>query len=364
MRDYDKAAVFEEEWAHTFPRDSGAWVGLGITYGYAGRYDQALAAESEALRLNPSAFSYGMTALDYMILDRTVDARATIDKARANHIEPFLSHPVLYQIALVSGDQAAMNGELANSWTDVAPGTREEARSDTEAYHGRLTAARDSMQRAIAEATVAKLDRTIATYQVESAVRDVLYGDFAQAKVEARKYIGPSVDRDMRGGAAVALALAADPDAERVADDLVQRFPDSSYCKFVLVPSARAALAIAKGDPKRAIDTLAIPPAYELVSLNTVGSLMPVYLRGQAYLADGRASDALAEFQKLLDHPLLTVGQATGALVYLEMGRAYKLQGDTAKARESYQKFLTLWKDADPDIPILKQAQAEYAKLR
>jgi eukaryotic-like serine/threonine-protein kinase len=128
------------------------------------------------------------------------------------------------------------------------------------------------------------------------------------------------------------------------------------------VPAARAARALSLGDPQKAIDLLEIPASYEFVG-PTGAAMSPVYLRGEAYLAEGKAAEALIEFQKIVAHPVLTVGEPIAALVHIEMGRAYKVQGNTVTARESYQKFLTLWQQADPDIPILQQAKAEYAKL-
>jgi tetratricopeptide (TPR) repeat protein len=361
VRDYDKAIVFEEEWAHTFPRDSAAWIGLGIANGYAGRLDQALAANLEALRLNSSAFAYGMVAFDYLALNRSDEARATIARARASHIEPFLSAPILYYLSILSTDQAGMNEQLARDWTDQAPGSREEARSDEAAYFGRVAQARDDMRQAVAEAAVAKLPDTVAAYHVESALREALFGNIALAKDEARKAVDPSLDRDVLGAAAIALAITGDAEAGRIADDLGRRFPEASYCKYVSIPSVQAALAMHAGEPQRAIDDLEIPPSYEIVGPGP--PMFPVYLRGEAYLAEGKGAEALAEFQKIASHPGQVAGGPIAALVYIQLGRAYEVAGDTGKARESYQKFLTLWKDADPGIPILIAAKSEYAKL-
>jgi eukaryotic-like serine/threonine-protein kinase len=361
VRDYEKAAVFEEEWAHTFPRDSAAWIGLGIANGYAGRLDQALAANLEALRLNSSAFAYGMVALDYVELNRLDEARATIAKARANRIEPFLSAPILYYLSLISNDQPGIDEQFARQWTDQPPGTREEARSDEAAYFGRLAQARDLMRQAVAEGAAAKLSDAIAGYHAESALREALFGNIAQAKDEARKAVDPSLDRDVLGAAAIALAITGDAQAGRIGDDLGRRFPEASYCKYVSIPSVRAALAMHAGEAQRAIDDLEIPPSYEIVGPGP--PMFPVYLRGEAYLAEGKGAEALAEFQKIASNPGSVVGGPIGALVYIQMGRAYEIGGDTRKARESYQKFLTLWKDADPDIPLLIAAKAEYAKL-
>ncbi len=364
IRDYDKTVSFYDQWAKVFPRDDRAWIGLSFAHNFAGQYDQALSAISEVHRFHPSSITYGAIAYDDVALNRFDEARASIAKARELHIEPFLSAPVLYQIAFVSGDQAAMNEQEARPWTDVTPGTREDAQGGTAAFAGHLSAARDWTRRAIAVAREAKLKDAAAGYDSESAVREALFGNFVQARTEARESVGPSFDRDVRGAAAVALALAGDEEAQRVADDLNRRFPDASYQRYICIPATRAALALRHGDSQQAIESLEIPGSYELAEPSWIGSMLPVYLRGQTYVAANKGAQAAAEFQEILDHPGIVGNEPIGALAHLGLGRAYALQGDTAKAKAAYQDFLALWKDADPEIPILKQAQAEYAKLR
>jgi eukaryotic-like serine/threonine-protein kinase len=357
IRDYDGAATFYDQWAKTFPRDPAAWIGLGVTYTWAGQFDQALPALSEALRFQPSAFPYGMIAIDNISLNRFDEARKTIAKAREMHIEPFLSAPILYTIGFLTGDQAEMRKQEARAWTDVPPGTREDVQGETAAYAGHLSAARDWTRRAVALAEAAKLKNTVAGYHSESGIREALFGNFAQALSEARRSVDPSLDRDVRGPAAFALALAGDEQALQITDDLSRRFPDASYQHYICVPVTRAALTLRHGDSQKAIESLEIPPAYELVGPNAVGLMLPVYLRGQAYLVAHKGTEAAAEFQKILDHPGVVGNGPVGALAHLGLARAYAMQGDTAKARAAYQDFFALWKDADPDIPILKQAK-------
>lgn len=359
VRDYDKAAALYNEWTKTFPREAEAWIGLGICYNYAGQPDQGLPAMMEAHRLHPSAFSYGMIALDDVSLNRFEEARTTIAKARELHIEPFLSASVLYEIGFVTGNQAEMVEQQALPWPDMAPGTREDNIGDTAAYSGRLSAARDWTRRAVALAEAAKSKDTAAGFHAESAVREALFGNFPQARTETRESDDPSLDRDVRGLSAVALAFAGDEKAKKIADDLIRRFPDSSSQRYIFTPVIRAALALHHGNAQEAIASLEIPAAYDLQS-----QMATVYLRGQAYLLQHKGTEAAAEFQKILDHPGLIGNETTGALARLELGRAYVLAGETAKARAAYLNFLTLWKAADSDIPILAQAKAEYANLK
>jgi tetratricopeptide (TPR) repeat protein/predicted Ser/Thr protein kinase len=359
VRDYDKAAALYDEWAETFPREAEAWIGLGICYNYAGQPDQGLRAVLEALRLRPSAFSYGLIALNYTSLNRFDEARTTIAKARELHIEPFLAPSTLYEIGFVTGNPAEVAEQQALPWPGMAPGTREDNIGDTAAYSGHLASARDWTRRAIALAESAKSEDTAAGFHAESAVREALFGNFSQARSEARQGEDPSLDVDERGLSAVALALAGDEEAKKIADDLIRRFPDSSYQRYVFTPVVRAALALHHGNSQEAIESLEIPAPYDLVSPTA-----PVYLRGEAYLLQHKGTEAAAEFQKILDHPGLIGNALPGALARLELGRAYVLAGDTARARAAYLNFLTLWKDADPDIPILVQAKAEYAKLK
>ncbi len=176
--------------------------------------------------------------------------------------------------------------------------------------------------------------------------------------------------RDVEYGAAFALALSGDSSrSETLADDLERRFPEDTAVRFSYLPALRAVLALKHGEPAKAIELLQIAVPYELGAppssfFGFFGALYPVYVRGQGYLAAHQGAEAATEFQKILDHRGIVVSDPIGALAHLQLGRAYAVRGDTTKARAAYEDFLSLWKDADPDIPILKQAKAEYAKLQ
>jgi tetratricopeptide (TPR) repeat protein len=170
-------------------------------------------------------------------------------------------------------------------------------------------------------------------------------------------------------GVALALEYAGDTNrAQALADDLGKSFPEDTVVQLNYLPTLRAKLALSHSNPLQALEALGIAAPYELglaaISYYNWPNLYPVYVRGEAYLAAHQGREAAAEFQKILDHRGIVLNEPIGALAHLQMGRAYAMQGDTAKARAAYQDFLTLWKDADPDIPILLEAKAEYAKLQ
>ena len=210
----------------------------------------------------------------------------------------------------------------------------------------------------------AQLRDVAAGFKVESALREALFGNPREARDDAKEATRLSPDPDVQGGAALALALSGDPaEAQSLAHDLNERFPGATLVRFVHLPTIHAALALRQGNAQKAHESLSIVAPYELVTL--VGPpMLPVYVHGEAHLAAHKGIDATAEFQKILDHRGFVGNGPIGALAHLGLGRAYALAGDTAKAKTAYQSFLTLWQDADPDIPVFKQAKAEYARLQ
>jgi len=373
-RDIEKWAQFLEQYTKTYPREQGGWISLADVAGMLGRPDEALAADLESLRLNPSSFAYGHTSYTYLRQDRFAEARAMIDQARSRKIEPYGASYGLYTLAFINNDQAGMAKEVAHPWTDMPPGLMEDAQGASAAYSGRLAYARDWSRRAIASAVSAQSMDQAAAYKAESALREAFFGNLREARNDAKGAAKLSSDPDVQGVAALALALSGDPeDAQKLAHDLNEGFPEATLVRFSHVPAIHAALALQEGDPHGAIESLGIAASHELVFSNYAPAMMPVYLRGKAYLAAHQGLEAVTEFQKIINHPGLVghvpitaiVGNVPiGALAHLGLGRGYALAGDTAKAHAAYQDFLTLWKDADPDIPILKQAKAEYANLQ
>ena len=257
------------------------------------------------------------------------------------------------------------------AWAAGKPGSEDQLlcfEADTAAYSGRLGRAREFSRQAVASAERAKEKETAAGYESEAALRDAFFGNAADARQGATAALGLSTGRDVQYGAALALALAGDSArAQALADDLGKSFPESTIVQFNYLPTLHSQLALIHNDASKAIEALQVTTPYDLgqpaISAFTP-ALYPVYMRGEAYLAAHQGNEAAAEFQKILDHRGIVLNEPIGALAHLEIGRAYAMQGDTTKARAAYQDFLTLWKDADPDIPILLAAKAEYAKLK
>lgn len=239
---------------------------------------------------------------------------------------------------------------------------------DTAAYFGHLRKAREFIrQGADAAGRIGEKERA-ATYYATSALREALFGNADKAGQQATLAKGHASGRDVDYGMALALAYAGDArQAQALTDDLGRRFPEDTVVQFNYLPTLRAKLEILHSHPQEALVLLGAASPYELglaaLDYYNWPSLYPVYVRGEAYLAAHKGSEAASEFQKILDHRGIVLNEPIGALAHLQLGRAYTLQGDRAKARAAYKDFLTLWKDADPDIPILLQAKAEYAKL-
>jgi eukaryotic-like serine/threonine-protein kinase len=358
-----------ELWAQTYPRD---WVppgNLGVIYGNLGDYDKALAGAQETMKLDPGGgLSYANLVSSYLPVNRLDEARATAQEAQAHNLDNPSIHLSLYGIDFLQHDAAGMEREAAGLMGK--PGFEDgmlRNESDTAAYGGRFAKARELTRRASDSAQRADEKETAAGYEAEAAVREALVGNMSQAKQQAQAALALSNGRDVEAVSAIALGLAGDSaQATRLAADLAKRFPEDTIVQFEYLPMIHAAAALQSGSATKAIEALAPAAPYELGATAQVltFTLYPVYLRGEAYLAAHQGSAAAAEFQKIIDHPGVVLNEPIGALAHLGLARAYALSSDAAKAKSAYQDFLALWKDADPDIPILKQAKAEYAKVQ
>jgi len=343
---------------------------LGVIYTALGQYDKSLAEMREALRLDPaSAQAYANLVASYLSLNRLKEARATAEEAQAKKLDSGYLHMLLYQVAFLQNDSAGMAQFVA--WVADKPemqGLLLGFEADTAAYSGRLGKARELSHRGVGLAVQREWKEIAAGYEAEAAVREAVFENVAATQQRAAAALALSTGRDVQYGAALALVLARDAArAQALADDLAKRFPEDTIVQFNYLPTIRAQLALERHDSSKALEALQAAAPYELGSpgsatLNFV-SLYPAYVRGGVYLSRRQGSEAAAEFQKILDWPGVVINEPIGALVHLGLARAYAMQGDTAKAKAAYQDFLTLWKDADPDIPILQQAKAEYAKL-
>jgi predicted Zn-dependent protease len=220
-------------------------------------------------------------------------------------------------------------------------------------------------RRAVDQAQQAAQRERAGLWAAGAAVREAFFGNAVEARRGARTALQLSNGREVQYGAALALTLSGDSgQAKALADDLERRFPEDTSVRFSYLPVLRARRSLNHGDASKAVELLQAAVPYELgPSRDTFGGLYPVYMRGEAYLSARQGAEAAVEFQKVLDHRAIVVLDSIGALAHLQLGRALAMTGDKTKAKAAYRDFLTLWKDADPDIPILKQAKAEYAKL-
>jgi hypothetical protein len=240
------------------------------------------------------------------------------------------------------------------------------SQADTNAWFGKRKSAREGTSRAMDSAIRNDAKEAAAGYQVESALREIEFGERDQSRADANAALKLAPNRDVREVAALALALAGDTaQATKLAAGLDKDYPQDTLVQRYWLPTIRAAVALQNKQANKAVELLQPAIPIELGQTNSTGvSLCPAYVRGEAYLMahDGRA--AAAEFQKFLDHFGYIGNFPWGATARLQLARAYAMQGDTAKAKTAYQDFLTLWKDADPDLPALTAAKAEFAKLR
>jgi tRNA A-37 threonylcarbamoyl transferase component Bud32/tetratricopeptide (TPR) repeat protein len=363
-----KANQVYQLWSQTYPRDYVPVGNLGVELETLGQYDKALAALRHNLELDPDAGgSYANLVASYVALDRLDEAAAIFQQAKARGIDSAILHLNRYQLAFLQGDTTTMASEAA--WASGKPGIEDTLlyfQSDTAAYAGQLAKANDFTARAVASAQQAGEKETAAGYQAEAALREAVVGDAAQARQQAAAALKISTGRDTQAAAALALALAGDAaQAQKLADDLAQRFPQDTITQFNYLPAIRAAIALARNAPAKAIAELQAASPYELGQPATtiLLNLYPVYVRGLACLAAHQGEQAAAEFQKILDHPGFTLNEVIGPLANLGLARAHALSGNKPGARKSYQDFLALWQHADPEIPILRQAKAEYAKM-
>ncbi len=352
-----------------YPREWAALGNLGVIYAYLGDYEKSLAFSQRALGFTPGNLqSYTNLLAGYLHLNLLDKAEAAAREANNHNLDSPFVHASLYQVEFLRHDTAAMDREAAQV---IGKAGFEDLifyyQSDTAAYGGHFAHARELTRRAADSASRAGQKETAADYEAEAAVREALVGNLALAKHQALDALALSNGRGVTALAALALALAGDSaDSNRMADDLGKRSPEDTVLRYNSLPAIRAVNALRNGDSGKAITALAISAPYELgqTTQEVTFVLYPIYFRGEAFLAARQGAAAAAEFQKILDHPGLVQNEPIGALAHLGLARACALQGDSAKAKAVYQDFLALWKDADPDIPILKQARAEYTKLQ
>jgi eukaryotic-like serine/threonine-protein kinase len=381
----DKAAQTYQEEIESYPRYFAAYASLGNVYGAQGQYEKAVEVTKQAVRLAPERVGvYASLANDTLALQRFDETRQVIHDGQGQKLDNFILHNALYALAFLGADSAAMAEE--QQWFAGKP---EEnfglaLASDTEVYAGHLGKARELTKRAVDSAVRADSKENGAIWQAIAAQREAAFGYPAEARqsaAEALKLVPTSQGVEVE--AALAFALAGDTArADSLAQDLGKRFPLDTQMQSLWLPAIQAQMALDKKNSAAAVGALqAAASPIELGQVSFVSNLSclyPTYVRGEAYLAAGQGKEAAAEFQKIIDHSGIVWNCWTGALAHLGVARANALQARTfqgqgqpadadaarVRALAAYKDFLTLWKDADPDLPVLKQAEAEYEKLR
>jgi tetratricopeptide (TPR) repeat protein/predicted Ser/Thr protein kinase len=368
----EKAEQTCKLWMQAYPRVEMPHDYLsGGIYPQMGRYGGVVSEAREAIRLKPDfSASYAFLMEGYIELNRFDEAKATYRQALERKLyDPYYPED-LYTIAFLQNDTAGMKQQVMQSAGQAGiEDTLLANEADTAAYFGRLREAEDLTRRAMESAERAEKKEKAATFSATSGLREALFGNGEEARRLAAQAMEHSAGVDVVYGSALALAYAADTGrAQNLMEGLDKRFPEATIVQFNYLPSLRAKLAINRGNASEALETLRAAVSYELgrttFSDYSWNGLYPVFVRGEAYLAAHQGSEAAAEFQKVLDHRGIVWNSPIGALAHLQLGRAYAMQGETAKAKAAYQDFLALWKDADPDIPVLKEAKAEFTKLQ
>ncbi len=368
----EKARETCELWAQTYPRDPLPYGFLaGAVSRVFGKFEEGVKAGKKLIEMDPdNSFGYSNTASNYASLGRLAEAESTIEQGykRNLYLPDYLT--LLYQVAFLKSDQAAMD-RLASQ----APGKPDAAdwMLDLEAaklaYSGHLRQSRSKAQSAVELTKRLKHYEAAGQHEAGVAEREALFANFPEARRSAERALGLSKGLDVQYGATIALILSGSPRAASLTDDLEKRFPEDTLARFSYLPVLRALLALDHHAPAKAIELLEVTGPTELgwTGSNSVGfngSLYPIYVRGLAYLAAGEGIKAAVEFQKILDHRAIVITGTIGAMARLQLARGLAMAGEKPKAKLAYQDFLTLWKDADADIPMFREAKTEYARLQ
>lgn len=365
--DLEKARQVLELWAQTYPRDFTPHADLSDIYTSLGQCDKALAEAREGAVMGTSGVLYAEIAASDICLNRLQEAKSTIEEAQAKKLDSPRFHALLYRLGFLENDASGMARQAA--WAAGKPDAEDvvlELEADTQAYFGEISRARELSRRAVESAEQAEKTEVAARYQADAAFREAVFGNPMESRLRAAAALDLSKGRDVEYEAALALALAGDaPRARTLADDLAARFPEDTIVRFIFVPALRAQLALSANHSSEAIEAVQTAAPYELATgIGLPAELYPVYVRGEADLAARKGPEAAAEFQEIINHRGIALANPIGVLAYLQLGRAYAMSGDRRNSKSAYRRFLTLWKNADPDVPVLRQAKAEYAKLQ
>jgi len=372
-RNLAKAYQTCELWAQTYPRDPQPHAFLtGSTSLNLAKFEKAEQEGKKTIELDPDrAYAYGNLAVNYHIRDRLAEAQGTLERAAERKIQIPEFLVTRYQIAFLKDDKREMErfAALGKERSDVEDWYFGQEAAVL-AYSDHLQQARTKSRRAIESARQGGHRERAAQHEAGAALREGFFGNAPESRRSAISALDLSHSRDVEYAVAFALALSGDSGLpETLANDLGKRFSEDTSVRLSFLPALRALLALNHRDHSKAIELLQISGPYELSTIGReyfgmIACLYPAYVRGQAFLLAHRGAEAAGEYQKIVNHRGSVVSDPIGAVAHLQLGRALAFSGDMAKAKTAYQDFLTLWKDADRDIPILIQAKAEYAKLQ
>jgi tetratricopeptide (TPR) repeat protein len=367
----EKAQEVCELWSRTYPRDPIPHGLLATLVVASGQFERSVKEARRSIEIDPDfAFGYVNLGASLIYLNRVDDAEKSVQEFSGPISELPETLILHYQIAFLKDDRTAMEhiadsgrGQLgAEDWL-----VGEAAYA--QAFYGHLQQARSLSRRATELAMQGGQRERAAQHEVGAAVWEALLGNAKEARESAGGAVQLSTGRDVEYGAALAMAMSGESQqSQALAEDLQKRFPSDSLVKFSYVPTLRALMALNHQNPSKAVEALQATGPYDLGwpgsnSVGFVGALYPVYVRGEAYLAQKRGVEAVAEFQKILDSRGVVLSDPIGVLARLQLARAFLLSGETIKSLDAYNQFLNRWKDADRNIPILKEARIESARL-
>ena len=353
-------------WEREFPKDFIPYLNAGSIYATQGQYEKAIADTRTCQQIEPNdVLVYSNLGSFYLNVNRLDEAKATFDQALALKLDDPALRSSMYSLAFLQNDPAMMQKQV--DWASGKPGAEDQLLSqdsDTKAYFGHLAKARELSRRAVDSASHNGAKETAAIWQGNAALREAEFGNSDAARRDAQAALDLASTRDVEILAAMTFARIGDvPRATALADKLIKDFPVNTIQQIYWQPTIRAEIEVSRNNPDKAVALLQTATPYELGGGGPVGGLYPAFIRGQALLKAHKGSQAAAELRKLTDHEGIVVNLPLGALAHLYLGRAYALEGDSAKAKVAYQDFFSLWKEADPDIPLFVAAKAEYTRL-
>jgi class 3 adenylate cyclase/Tfp pilus assembly protein PilF len=369
--DTGKAVEAYQFWAQSYPRDYLPHASLAGLWSVLGQYDKGVAETQEARNLEPNAVVvYSNLGSDYLALGKLEDAKTILDQAAEQKVDGTILRLTRYQLAFLRGDAAAMAEQFAWSAQKPGEGLFLSSQSDTEAYYGRLNKAREISRRAAEASNRSDMREAAAIWEASAALRENDFGNRDLARRGAEAALSHATGKQVWALAALIFARAGDTSrAEALAQKLDQSYPSDTLLRYYWLPVIRASIELNRGASAKALELLQDAAQYDLadpfpVSSSPLGNMYSVYVRGEAYLQAHQGKEAAAEFQKILDHSGVVLNGPIAALAHAQLARSLAISGDPAKARAQYESFFTLWKNADPSIPILIVAKSEYAKLK